>query len=73
MAIDFRLTDEQEELRDGARSFAQEVLAPLVLHFRLQRISEQLLHKLLLLTKKNYFGIVLKKDSILENLKVLAV
>jgi nitroalkane oxidase len=30
MPIDFRLTDQQEELRDGARSFAQGFLAPLV-------------------------------------------
>ena len=30
MAIDFRLTTEQQELREAARDFAQNVLAPLV-------------------------------------------
>ena len=30
MPIDFRLTNEQEVLRDAARDFAQNVLAPLV-------------------------------------------
>ena len=30
MAIDFRLTKPQEELREAARSFAQDILAPLV-------------------------------------------
>ena len=30
MPIDFRLTKEQEDLRDAARDFAQDVLAPLV-------------------------------------------
>src|ERR1700748_2117121 len=30
MAIDFTLTKEQQELRDAARDFAQNVLAPLV-------------------------------------------
>src|SRR2546427_6716019 len=30
MAIDFRLTNPQQELREAARSFAQDILAPLV-------------------------------------------
>jgi len=30
MTIDFRLTKEQQDLRDAARDFAQSVLAPLV-------------------------------------------
>jgi hypothetical protein len=29
MAIDFRLTKEQQDLREAARDFAQNVLAPL--------------------------------------------
>ena len=30
MAIDFRLTKEQQDLREAARDFAQNILAPLV-------------------------------------------